>query len=70
VCSGPVAAGFIGRSLEVVVEGTKVEGRYKGLSRNYLSVFFAGPEGLEGTMAKVGVTGASSAGLEGRLEEG
>ncbi|WP_027714347.1 tRNA (N(6)-L-threonylcarbamoyladenosine(37)-C(2))-methylthiotransferase MtaB [Desulfuromonas sp. TF] len=64
------AAGFIGHSLEVVVEGTKVEGRYKGLSRNYLSVFFTGPEGLEGTMAKVGVTGASSTGLEGRLEEG
>jgi len=64
------AAAFIGRSLEVVVEGTKVEGRYKGLSRNYLSVFFAGPEGLEGKKAKVRVNGASSAGLEGRLEEG
>ena len=62
------SASFIGRSMEVVVEGTKIEGRCKGLSRNYLSVLFAGPEGLEGKRAKVRVTGASSAGLEGRLE--
>ena len=50
-------------------EGTKVDGRYKGLSRNYLSVYLDGPEGLEGKMVEVRVDDASSAGLEGRLEK-
>ena len=63
------AAAFVGRTLEVVVEGTKVDGRHKGLSRNYLSVYLDGPEGLEGKMVEVRVDDASSAGLEGRLEK-
>jgi len=63
------AAGFIGRTLEVVVEGSKVEGRYRGISRNYLSVTFAGPEGLEGKRLEVRVDGISPGGLEGRLEK-
>jgi threonylcarbamoyladenosine tRNA methylthiotransferase MtaB len=57
-------AAFIGRSLEVVAEG-----RYKGLSLNYLSVFFVGAEGLEGKRMEFRVVGASPTGLEGRLEE-
>lgn len=61
---------FIGRTLELVVEGTKSGGLYKGLSRNYLPVFFRAPAGLEGERVRVLVTGGTSAGLQGIEAEG
>jgi threonylcarbamoyladenosine tRNA methylthiotransferase MtaB len=58
---------FLGRTLEVVVEGGKAGELRRGLSRNYLSVFFPGEDGLEGCLAEVEVNGWTSEGLRGRL---
>ncbi|BCR05358.1 tRNA (N(6)-L-threonylcarbamoyladenosine(37)-C(2))-methylthiotransferase MtaB [Desulfuromonas versatilis] len=58
---------FIGAELEVVVEGGREGGLYRGLSRNYLSVLFAGPEGLEGSLTRVRVREWTLAGLKGQL---
>ena len=62
------AGGFIGRTLELVVEGGKTDGLYKGLSRNYLTVLFSGPDGLEGKAVQVEVIGVTGGGLKGRLK--
>jgi threonylcarbamoyladenosine tRNA methylthiotransferase MtaB len=62
------AADFIGRTLELVVEGGKTDGLYKGLSRNYLTVFFSGPEGLEGRVVQAEVEEVAPGGLKGSLK--
>jgi threonylcarbamoyladenosine tRNA methylthiotransferase MtaB len=52
------AARFIGRELEIVVEGGGRGGRLKGLSRNYLEVGFDGPAELVGKVVMVKVDDA------------
>ena len=59
---------FIGRELEIVVEGGGAAGERRGLTRNYLAVGFAGPEGLVGPLARVRVTGAERGELRGTLQ--
>jgi threonylcarbamoyladenosine tRNA methylthiotransferase MtaB len=58
---------FVGQVLEVVVEGEKVNGSYKGLSRNYLAILFAGEDGLEGKRINVQVTEWTPVGLRGKI---
>lgn len=61
------AARFVGRELEVVVEGGGKGGLLKGLTRNYLEVRFAGPAELIGRCAMVRVVAAESGVLSGAL---
>jgi threonylcarbamoyladenosine tRNA methylthiotransferase MtaB len=61
------ARNFIGRTLEVVVEGKGRAGERKGLSDNYLSVFFAGESDLEGKLVSVFIEDWTDRGLRGRL---
>lgn len=61
------AARFVGRELEVVVEGGGKGGRLKGLTRNYLEVRFAGPSDLVGKCAAVRVAAAEGVVLGGEL---
>lgn len=63
------SAGFIGHDLEVVAEGARVDGRYKGISRHYLPVSFAGPEGLEGATVQVRVERWTESGLTGSADQ-
>lgn len=58
---------FIGRTLEVVVEGGGKGGRGKGLTGNYLSVTFACSSNLEGRLMAVAINSWTAAGLEGQL---
>ncbi|MDO3379499.1 tRNA (N(6)-L-threonylcarbamoyladenosine(37)-C(2))-methylthiotransferase MtaB [Geoalkalibacter halelectricus] len=58
---------FIGRTLEVVVEGGGSVGSRKGLSRNYLQISFPGSEALIGKVVPVKVTALGDGGLEGSL---
>ncbi|KIH76651.1 threonylcarbamoyladenosine tRNA methylthiotransferase MtaB [Geoalkalibacter ferrihydriticus] len=58
---------FVGRELEVIVEGGgNAEGR-KGLSRNYLQVAFPGSDALVGQAVQVKITGLNERGLKGIL---
>jgi len=61
------ASGFVGSTLEVVVEGGRdgEGGLCRGLSRNYLAVRFAGEEGLAGRRLELRITGAGPDGLRG-----
>jgi threonylcarbamoyladenosine tRNA methylthiotransferase MtaB len=61
------AGGFVGRELEVVVEGGGKGGLLKGLTRNYLEVRFAGPAELVGRCAAVRVLAAENGVLSGQL---
>jgi len=61
------AGGFVGRELEVVVDGGGKGGLLKGLTRNYLEVRFAGPAELVGRCAMVRVLAAESGVLSGQL---
>jgi threonylcarbamoyladenosine tRNA methylthiotransferase MtaB len=61
------AGRFVGRTLEVVVEKGKKGGLRRGLSRNYLTVRFAGEAG-EGETRRVRVTALAPDGLRGELE--
>ncbi len=61
------AARFVGRELEVVVEGGGKGGWLKGLTRNYLEVRFEGPAELVGRCATVRVVAAASGILSGTL---
>jgi len=61
------AGGFVGRELEVVVEGGGKSGLLKGLTRNYLELRFAGPVELVGRCATVRVLAAESGVLSGQL---
>jgi threonylcarbamoyladenosine tRNA methylthiotransferase MtaB len=58
---------FVGREVEIVVEGGGADGERRGLTRNYLAVRFAAPEGLVGQLARVRVTGAEQGELRGEL---
>jgi threonylcarbamoyladenosine tRNA methylthiotransferase MtaB len=56
---------FVGRELEVVVEGGRSQGLYRGLARNYLPVRFSGPEGLKGERVQVRIREWTAGGLLG-----
>ena len=58
---------FVGRELQVVVEGGRQDGRCKGLSENYLQVSFPGPPGLEGQLLPVTIESCTEQGLRGRM---
>lgn len=58
---------FIGRVLEVVVEGGAESGYARGLSRNYLSITFKSDPKLQGKRAWVKVTSWKPDGLHGEL---
>ncbi|WP_305043493.1 tRNA (N(6)-L-threonylcarbamoyladenosine(37)-C(2))-methylthiotransferase MtaB [Geoalkalibacter sp.] len=58
---------FIGHELEVVVEGGISAGVRKGLTRNYLQVFFPGSADLVGRAVVVKITDLSPRGLEGMV---
>jgi threonylcarbamoyladenosine tRNA methylthiotransferase MtaB len=64
------AVGFVGRELEVVVEGGGKSGPLKGLTRNYLEVRFAGPVELVGRCASVRIMAAVNGVLQGELATG
>jgi threonylcarbamoyladenosine tRNA methylthiotransferase MtaB len=59
------SAGFVGRTLEVVVEAGRSKGLCRGVSRNYLTVRFPVEEELAGKVVAVRVTGDDAAGLKG-----
>ncbi len=61
------ARSFIGRTLEVVVEGKGRAGERKGLTGNYLNVFFAGTDDLEGKLVPIIIEDWTDKGLRGRL---
>lgn len=61
------AASFVGHELEVVVERGGQGGALKGLTRNYLEVRFAAPQGLIGRCAAVRVVGAEDGVLIGEV---
>ncbi len=52
------AGRFIGRELEVVVEGGRQDGQLKGMTRSYLEAKFAGPATLVGKVVTVGAVAA------------
>lgn len=58
---------FVGRQLQVVVEGGRRDGFCKGLSGNYLQIAFPGPDGLEGQLLAVTVDSCPGQSLQGRL---
>ncbi|HKI50842.1 MAG TPA: tRNA (N(6)-L-threonylcarbamoyladenosine(37)-C(2))-methylthiotransferase MtaB [Geothermobacteraceae bacterium] len=58
---------FIGRVLEVVVEGGEMDGYSRGLSRNYLSIMFKSNPKLQGKRAWVKILGWKPDGLHGEL---
>jgi threonylcarbamoyladenosine tRNA methylthiotransferase MtaB len=58
---------FLGRQLQVVVEGGRQDGLCKGLSGNYLQVAFPGPDGLEGQLLSLTVESCSGQVLQGHL---
>jgi len=59
------ARSFIGRTLEVVVEGGRAAGRCRGLTRNYLTILFEGKEERAGETVDLRVTGWCTDGLMG-----
>jgi threonylcarbamoyladenosine tRNA methylthiotransferase MtaB len=61
------AARFVGREVEVAIEGGGQGGRLKGLTRNYLEVRFAGPAELVGRCATVRLVGVAGGLLSGEL---
>lgn len=58
---------FVGRTLQVVVEGAGQDGLHRGLSENYLEVRFSAPRRLEGRLTCVRVDGWTPHGLTGTL---
>ena len=61
------AARFVGRDVDVVVEGGGEGTLRRGLTRHYLNVRFAGGESLVGTLARVRISGSEGAELRGEL---
>lgn len=59
---------FRGKRLEVVVEKEVDKGLLKGLSDNYIRVYFEGPSWLKGSLVKVRALKSERDGLYGRLE--
>jgi threonylcarbamoyladenosine tRNA methylthiotransferase MtaB len=58
---------FVGRRLDVVVEGKKRNGWRNGLSKHYLPVSFAAPAGLDMRSVSVEILESREEGLIGRL---
>jgi threonylcarbamoyladenosine tRNA methylthiotransferase MtaB len=58
---------FIGRELEVVVEGGGKGGVLRGISRNYLPIRFAGAAALVGQAVTVEIVGVDAQGAHGVL---
>ena len=58
---------FIGRDLEVVVEGGGKGGILRGISRNYLPIRFAGDAALVGKAVAVRLVGVDAQGGRGEL---
>lgn len=61
------SAGFVGRQLEVVVEGGEQKGRRKGLSQNYLPVWLEDTAVEQGQCVQVRIIGLAEDGLRGAL---
>lgn len=61
------AARFVGRELEVAVEGGGMGGQLKGVTRNYLEVRFAGGPELVGRCAMVRIVGVEGDLLSGEF---
>ncbi len=57
---------FVGRALDVVVEGGRGDGVCRGLTRNYLTVIFP-DDGAAGRTARVRITGTAPEGLVGEV---
>jgi len=56
----------VGRRVDVLVEGPRGPGRWKGVSENYLKVTFAAPGPLDaGSLVKVRLDGHAEDGLRG-----
>jgi len=61
-------SGFVGRRVEVLVEGaSKKGGKLSGRTAGDEIVIFQGPPGIEGRFIEVEITGASAVNLFGRL---
>lgn len=61
------ATQFVGRSLEVVIEGGEADGKKKGLSRNYLSVRVDASGVEQGDCVQVAISSSRSGALEGMI---
>ncbi len=61
------ATQFVGKTLEIVIEGGEDDGRKKGLSRNYLPVWIDAAGVEQGDCLQVVISAARSGYLEGRL---
>lgn len=58
---------FVGRQLEIIIEGGEVDGRKKGLSPNYLSVWVPAAEIEQGQCRLVSIVACRADGLYGKL---
>ncbi len=56
---------FVGRRLEIVLEGQERDGCGKGLSQNYLPVLVPTDSGSRGELLSILITGTGTAGLRG-----
>lgn len=61
------ATQFVGQTLEIVIEGGEVDGKKKGLSRNYLPVLIDAPGVEQGSCLQVEVSAARSGLLYGAI---
>jgi len=61
---------FVGRTLEIVVQGRRKDGSGRGLTRNYLEAHFSDPDRAPGSIALIRVAGATGGVLQGRLIRG
>lgn len=61
------AGRFLGRQVEVLVEGRTDDGLLEGLTGNYLRAAFSGPEDLIGNMVLIEVDALDGASLRGRI---
>jgi threonylcarbamoyladenosine tRNA methylthiotransferase MtaB len=60
--------GYLGRTLEVIVEGSEKDGMHRGLARNYLKVLFPCSKNLERKTIQVFINEMSAEGLIGNVE--
>jgi threonylcarbamoyladenosine tRNA methylthiotransferase MtaB len=58
---------FVGRKLQVVVEGERAGGGHRGVSENFLPVFFRCDDNLEKRIVTVEILRSMEEGLEGRM---
>jgi len=64
--AGDINASFLGKTLEVLVDGTN-KGRWQGRTRSDKMVFFSGGENLQGETVMVSIEKTSSWSLQGKL---